>query len=272
MVSAAYAILMLIARIFAVCVAAMCFYMAFFMYKNDADVWQNRLVDLWTEIAGGSHGLLSEQAALVRKSSMVVTHWLTWLLGERLVSLQVIAVSLLLSCASTMAILSSSALTSNRVNFWAWGRQAAPPRWQLVAFLMVMFLLFAVLGIRRLCNLGRPRLALAIAVMMGMLSFSFMFRDHLAGDQASETMKNLVVTAIVAFLMFAQTTFGVLCDLMMLLVNRLVLQSMVKTSKAVDLLAGFVYNVIWRRLGVVGGQTRLRFFFAPLHFNELVPG
>jgi hypothetical protein len=81
------------------------------MYENDANVWQNRLVDLWVEIGSGSQGFLSAQAAMVKKSSGLVTSWLTWLLGDKLFSAQVVAVSLSLSFASTMAFYANKAST-----------------------------------------------------------------------------------------------------------------------------------------------------------------
>jgi hypothetical protein len=225
----AYAIPLLIGRILAVYAAAVCFYMAFFMYKNDADVWQNRLVDLWAEIAGGSQGFLSAQAALVKKSSELVSSWRIWLLGEKLVSVQVVAFSLSMSFASLMVLISTISLTEVPGHVLLSGISL------VIAFVCLLFGLF---GVKGLCKRGNPLLALVITVILIVLGS---FLETLTANPWLDFI--FFVFFVTIFL--GASVLGVFCILLLLIVNRLILQSIAATGKVAVLLFGFVYNLAW---------------------------
>lgn len=214
------------------------FYMALFMYADDAGKWQNRLVDLWVEIGSGSQGFLSAQAALVKKSSGLVTSWLSWLLGERLFSAQVVAVSLSLSFASTMAFYSSFGI----VGLMEW-ESSVEPRYAIATALAIGFFAFGVYGVRGLCRRFTPLLALVITVVLVALASPVGL--YLYSPQEASEQGGLASLALVGLQFMIASVFGVVCDLLVLVVNRLVLRSMAATGRTSVLLLGFLYNLAW---------------------------
>lgn len=236
MVPAVYEVVMLSLRVIAVLAALVFFYMAFFMYPDETGAWQNRLVDLWVGISSESQGSRSVQAALLKVSSSTVNSWLTWLLGQRLVSIQVAAVSISLSFASSMFILFLGGLHS-----WMNGEPPYPFSWLLLLIFGVGFSLFGLLGVRGLCERFKPPLTLAITVTMVVLAPAVGI--YLTGWQSwMQGHNRLAVSALTAITLLAISAFGVLCDLLVLVANRLVLKSMATTDKLVILVLGCIYN------------------------------
>lgn len=236
MVMAAHDIPILILRALSALAALAFFYLALFMYKDEADRWQNRLVDLWVEIGAGSQGFLSAQAALVKASSGIVSSWLTWLLGERLVSIQVVAVSFSLSIASAVFVALTGLISSMRRG------RAEGLVWQIELALGVGFLLFGLYGVRWLCRRRKPLLALAVPVtVVGMIVVFELYTTPSRVD----TKVGFASLALAGVLLLAGPMVGVLCDLLLLVVNRLVLRSMATTGRVIVLLLGLLYNLAW---------------------------
>jgi hypothetical protein len=241
MVLTARDIPMLILRTVSVIAALVFFYMALFMYKDEADRWQNRLVDLWVEIGSGRQGFLSVPAGLVQKSSGFVTSWLTWLLGERPVSIQVVAVSLSLSYVSSMFCLYTVD------GFILWSRGLNPADFPVVFSLC--WLLFGMFGVRALCNRGKSLLALAITIALIALTcartslLDFIYPPSIGLGEVYRPVEVNIPLVWVEYL--TGLAFGVLCDLFVLIVNRRVLRSMAGTSRTSILVLGFAYNLAW---------------------------
>ena len=233
---AAHDIPLLILRAISALGALALFYLALFMYKDEADRWQNRLVDLWVEIGSGSQGFLSAQAALVKVSSGIVSSWLTWLLGKRLVSIQVVAVSFSLSIASSVFVALTGLIFSIRRG------RAVGTAWQIELALGVGFLLFGLYGVRWLCGRRKPLLALAIPVtVVGMV---VVFELYTSPSQIDKKV-GFASLALAGVLLFSAPVVGVFCDLLVLVVNRLVLRSMATTGRVIVLLLGLLYNLAW---------------------------
>lgn len=241
MVLTSHNIWMLILRALSALAGLGSFYLALFMYKDDADRWQNRLVDLWVEIRSGSQGFLSAQAALVKKSSGFVTSWLTWLFGERLVSIRVIAISFSLSFASSMFIFSCLSVI-DLVRESAWNPQHSPLEWVIFASFGVAFFLLGSFAVRGFCPRDRPLLALMVPLTLAALASTLLFylygwqdRNEPAISDSARTVEILLTASILC----------ILCDLLVLIANRLVLQSMASTVKVAVLAWGFLYNLAW---------------------------
>ncbi|HXR38420.1 MAG TPA: hypothetical protein VN776_04985 [Terracidiphilus sp.] len=240
MTLAAHDIPMVILRLILASAGLACFYMAVFMYTDKVGAWQNRLVDLWVEIGEGSQGLLSAQALLVKKSSGLVTSGLNWLLGDRLVSTQVVAVSFSLSFASTILLFTSADIHEDSM------LTNGPDVRVLGAFglaVAVAFSLFGCLGVRGLSTRGRPLLALAIPIASVLFAYpAFAYLSEPRGVSSGDGPIEYIAGELI---FLASPAFGVLCDLMVLIVNRFVLRGMAKTGSSVTLLLGFLYNAAW---------------------------
>src|SRR5580658_3564218 len=76
-------------RLLAVCVGALAYYAAFFMYEDEEGEWQNRIEKLWVAIndkeklAGGN-----QASAFFNKVAYVTTRGFNKVLGRRLFSFQ----------------------------------------------------------------------------------------------------------------------------------------------------------------------------------------
>ncbi|MFP5204501.1 MAG: hypothetical protein ACLGP3_11255 [Acidobacteriota bacterium] len=207
------------------------FYLALFTYPDESDRLVNRLEDLWVRIAGESQGLLVAQANLVKISSSFITQGLSWVLGARLISVQAIAVSFSLSYSSLLI------LTCGQNGYSSV---------QTAAMLMGSVGLFAygAFAVRKLCLRKMPSLALGIPLVLYLLISSYGFFQGRLDDQVF-SYSNLMEWAVELGFSLAALGFGVLCDLLLLVANRMILRSMSVTRKLSVLLWGFIYNLVW---------------------------
>lgn len=96
----------IIGRVAAGCVAALAFYMAFFMYEDEQGRWQSRIENLWISIYDRAKTTNSTTIALLNKLSAVLTAMLDLLFGRKLFSIRsvVTSISLALLASSLLAI------------------------------------------------------------------------------------------------------------------------------------------------------------------------
>jgi hypothetical protein len=84
-------VLGIIGRIAAGCVAALAFYMAFFMYENEQGVLQNRLESLWTKINDRAKATESTSVAIFNVIGNVLNGAADRIFGKRLFSYRALA-------------------------------------------------------------------------------------------------------------------------------------------------------------------------------------
>jgi hypothetical protein len=87
------------------------------MYQEKSGNIQNRLVNLWVQVSTKHEGFIgSKQAALVKSSADIVEMGLKWLLGDKLISIQFVVVSLCMSIASLCVVFGFSDLYRHKAN------------------------------------------------------------------------------------------------------------------------------------------------------------
>ena len=86
-------VLAIIGRVVAGCVAALAFYMAFFLYEDEEGVWQNRLNKLWMALDDRAKLTNSKATALFNKIAEIQNNAYRRVFGARLLSAQSIGVS-----------------------------------------------------------------------------------------------------------------------------------------------------------------------------------
>jgi hypothetical protein len=90
-------VLAIIGRVAAGCVAALAFYMAFFMYEDEQGRWQNRLNEFWVRVDDRAKITGRTSTALWNKISELVVNFLNKTFGKRLFSARSVIASVNLS-------------------------------------------------------------------------------------------------------------------------------------------------------------------------------
>lgn len=90
----------IVLRIFAGIAGALLFYVAFFLYEDEERRLQNRLEEIWKRIDALQSHAMSKEVAFVKEATRITSAVLDRLFGERLMSLQFVAVSAVYSFGS----------------------------------------------------------------------------------------------------------------------------------------------------------------------------
>jgi hypothetical protein len=80
-------------------IGCLCFYVALFMYEDEAGNWQNRLDNLWVSIYDRVKITSSLTIALFNTISQKLMHLFSWIFGSRLLSARSVSASINLSIA-----------------------------------------------------------------------------------------------------------------------------------------------------------------------------
>jgi hypothetical protein len=91
-------------RITAGLIAALCFYLAFFLYEDEDGIYQNQIDNLWAAVYDRAEVTKSTSTALFNKIGELLRNSLNFLFGERLLSLQAVVVSINLSWLGSLII------------------------------------------------------------------------------------------------------------------------------------------------------------------------
>jgi hypothetical protein len=209
-------------------------YMALFMYKDEGGELQNRLVNLWVRVNERHEAFLGRQAAVMKASAGIAERALDWLLGRKLISLQVVVVSFCMSIASLglMPILDLSGGYPNR--------DMTP--YTVVVIVGVANFLMAIFVSRVLFKKERWFIPVVFVLIIETLCWTLIgfFRNSRMGLASS-----LPILFDAAMFVLAATVFGLGCDIVLLAVNRRVIKSMARADKMSRLLWGLRFNVFW---------------------------
>jgi hypothetical protein len=177
-------------RVTAGLIGCFCFYMAFFLYEDEEGVWQNRLETLWMSVYDRAKVTNSTSAALLNRVGEILKRAYIQLFGDRMLSLQSIAVSMNLSLAGltfTESVLSIAHVSDFYPDVIAWVALAIP------AMLVTCALLPAWYKTKR-----------AVAVSwISWLAFLFCFRNiieqqiHLVPEAFYFMTSELLITSLV---------------------------------------------------------------------------
>ena len=205
-------------------------YMAAFMYEDERGNQQNRLVNLWVKVKEREETSLSRQLALVRYSAQIAGLGLNRILGERLFSLWTFTVSFSLSIASGCLFFG---YMISRVNVRLTPLAAGG-----------VFLFYGLVVAPNLFKKRRGWLAICLLSSLFGIILLFMTIVPFSGHQSS--LQWVIENGLFysAFLTLP-ILFGVVCDVVLLAVNRLLAARMSSTTKATTLLWGALYNLLW---------------------------
>jgi uncharacterized membrane protein YsdA (DUF1294 family) len=215
-----------LARAVAGLLGAAFLYMALFMYQDERGKQQNRLVNLWIAVAEREASALSAHAALIRRSSQLALAGFQDLFGDRLLTLRTLAISLALSlCSNTLV-----SATDKEFTF-----PAIP-----ITLFSLVFGVYGVYGAPELFRRKRPRAALVLLGCLLLLYQLVLVRMDMADSK--ETLGTDAVDFVA--ILIISCSFGLVCDLLLLTVNRTLLRLMAKTTSAALLFAGMAYNLL----------------------------
>lgn len=161
--------LVVASRVVTGAVAALAFYLAFFLYEDEEGVWQNRIDDLWRAVNKRAKGTEGVTVALFNKIGQILNGGFTQIFGKKLLSFRSFAISINLSLAGggTLALL---------LSYWSLktGLPPSPPQGigALLTVTVMFFLLTAlpvIFGDRKwvaICSVAPISFVLITAVYM----------------------------------------------------------------------------------------------------------
>lgn len=206
-------------------------YMAMFMYEDERGNQQNRLVSLWITVKQREEKSLNSQTVLLKQAARLASVGLERILGKSLFSLWTFVVSASLSLASVFFVRAATREIGDA------------PRYLLI--FGAVFLLYGLIVAPELCRRGNPGLAVTSLVVVCAIAIAcnswVLARSY--GFSFSQGLQDSTQLVIPIFAVCV--AFGVCCDVLILAVNRVLVDSMATSSKGITLAFGVLYNLIW---------------------------
>jgi hypothetical protein len=210
---------------------SMFLYMAMFMYQDEAGELHNRLVNLWVRANVRQQKSFSKRTAIVKAAADVVDSGLKWLFGGNLISARVVAVSYCISIAS-LGILFSI--------FWELQGDAVSAGYFLV--LGGLHAVFGLFAARMLFNRGRSVMASGLLALLSPLCvLTIVYLDFSTAGSGGDLSSSIGVLELA----LGGSALGITCDLLLLVANRRMLKTLVRSSADSVLILGMVFNAVW---------------------------
>ena len=173
----------------------------------------------------------------MKESAGTAVERMKWLLGDKLISMQVVVVSLSLSIASIGI-------------FFGMFTFRNPPFRRSGTILVIsggLHLLYGLLAARVFFRKGRRFIPLVLMLILTSLCTLFYVADFFAASLLSflrepDGRAILILTLVWGL---GAAAFGFVCDFLLLAVNRLLIDAMARTNRKTRLVLGLAFNLLW---------------------------